>query len=203
MNAFQHSGARLSSRRRNSRIRGDGVTQRNKAVAVFGSSEPAPGDALYEQARRVGNLLALSGYTVVSGGYGGVMEGASRGAHEAGGRSIGVTTSALRRGPGNPFLSEEQQEPDLFLRTRRLIELSDAYIILRGKSGTLAELMFLWALNRGGLLPSTRIVLLGEFWEEILDSLTNLNMVESDQMAITRMAHTPEQAMEQIASFFR
>jgi len=179
------------------------LPERDKAIAVFGSSEPLAGEPLYEQARRVGTLLALSGYRVVSGGYGGVMEGASRGAREAGGHSIGVTTSVLRRGAGNPFLSEEQQEPDLFLRTRRLIELSDAYIILRGKSGTLAELMFLWALNRGGLLPSTRIILLGDFWEEILSSLKNLNMVESDQMAITRMARTPEQAVEQIASFFQ
>jgi uncharacterized protein (TIGR00730 family) len=179
------------------------LPERGRAVAVFGSSEPVEGEALYEQARQVGSLLALSGYRVVSGGYGGVMEGASRGAREAGGHSIGVTTSAFRRGGGNSFLSEEQREPDLFLRTRRLIELSDAYIILRGKSGTLAELMFLWALNRGGLLHSTRIVLLGDFWEDILSSLKNLNMVESDQMAITRMVHTPEQAVEQIASFFR
>jgi uncharacterized protein (TIGR00730 family) len=179
------------------------LPDRGLSVAVFGSSEPVEGETLYEQARQVGSLLARSGYRVVNGGYGGVMEGASRGAREAGGYSIGVTTSAFRRGGGNPFLSEEQQEPDLFLRTRRLIELSDAYIILRGKSGTLAELMFLWALNRGGLLPSTRIVLLGDFWEDILSSLKNLNMVEPDQMAITRMVRTPEQAVEQIASFFQ
>ena len=174
-----------------------------RAVAVFGSSEPAEGDPLYEQARSVGRLLAHSGIMVVSGGYGGVMEGASRGAREGGGRSIGVTTSAFQRGGGNPFLTEEWREPDLFLRTRRLIELSDAYIILRGKSGTLAELMFLWALNRGGLLPSTRIVLLGDFWEGILSSLQSLQMVESEQMAITRMAGTPEQAVEQVLSFFQ
>jgi len=54
------------------------------AVAVFGSSEPAAGDPLYEAARRVGSLLAGAGYDVVTGGYGGVMEGASRGAVEAG-----------------------------------------------------------------------------------------------------------------------
>jgi len=176
---------------------------RGKSVAVFGSSEPAEGEPLYEEARVVGSLLAREGLLVVNGGYGGVMEGASRGAREAGGRCVGVTTDAFRRGGGNPFLSEEHREPDLFLRTRRLIELSDAYIILRGKSGTLAELTFLWALNRGGLLPSTRIVLLGDFWEVILASLTGLRMVETEQMEITRVARTPEQAVEQVASFLR
>ncbi|PYQ14878.1 MAG: lysine decarboxylase [Acidobacteria bacterium] len=176
---------------------------RDRSVAVFGSSEPREGEALYEEAREVGRLLAREGYGVVNGGYGGVMEGASRGAREGGGRSIGVTTSAFSRGASNRFLTEEFQEHDLFLRTRRLIELSDAYIILRGKSGTLAELTFLWALSRGGLLRSTRIVLLGEFWEEVLSPLKNLQMVETEQLEITRLARTPEQAVNQIASFFR
>jgi uncharacterized protein (TIGR00730 family) len=173
------------------------------AVAVFGSGESVEGEPLYEEGRRVGHLLAKAGFLVVNGGYGGVMEASSRGAREGGGRSIGVTTSAFTRGPGNAFMSEEQREPDLFLRTRRLIELSDAYIILRGKSGTLAELMLLWALNRGGLLTSTRIVLLGEFWEEFLESLKGRDVVESNQMEITRLARTPEQAIEEIVSFLR
>lgn len=173
------------------------------AVAVFGSGDPVQGQPLYEQARMLGRLLAGAGFLVVNGGYGGVMEASSRGAREGGGRSIGVTTSAFTRGGGNAYLSEERREPDLFLRTRRLIELSDAYIILRGKSGTLAELMLLWALNRGGLLISTRIILLGEFWEDFLISLRDRDMVESRQMEITRMARTPEQAVAEIVSFLR
>ena len=173
-------------------------------VAVFGSSEPGEGDPLYEEAREVGRSLAEAGFWVINGGYGGVMEAASRGAREAGGRAIGVTTSVFaERGPGNRFLDEEHREPDLFLRTRRLIALSRAYIILRGKSGTLAELMFLWALNRGGLLPSTRIVLLGEFWEGFLNSLREQQMVEPEQIKITRLARTPAQAVAEILAYFR
>ena len=174
-----------------------------RSVAVFGSSEPREGDPLYEQARRVGALLAQSGFLVVNGGYGGVMEAASRGAREAGGRSVGVTTTAFSRPPGNPYLDEEHREPDLYSRTRRLIELSHAFIILRGKSGTLAELAFLWALNRGGLLPSTRIVLLGDCWEGVLKCLEERQMVEAEQLQITRMARTPAEAVEMVASFLR
>ena len=82
-------------------------------VAVFGSSEPGEEDPLYQLARSVGSLLARAGYDVISGGYGGVMEGASRGAREAGGRALGVTTSAFTRGGGNKYLSEETTEKDL------------------------------------------------------------------------------------------
>lgn len=172
-------------------------------VAVFGGSEPREGEPLYEEARTVGRLLAQAGFWVANGGYGGVMEAASRGAREGGGRAIGVTTSAFNRGAGNPYLDVEHREQDLFGRTRRLIELGRAYIILRGKSGTLAELAFLWALNRGGLLPPTRVVLLGEFWESILRSLQELQMIEADQLEMTRLARTPVQAVDWVVSFLR
>jgi len=151
----------------------------------------------------VGALLARSGFLVVNGGYGGVMEAASRGAREAGGRSVGVITAAFSRPPGNPYLDEVHREPDLYSRTRRLIELGHAFIILRGKSGTLAELAFLWALNRGGLLPSTRVVLLGDFWRKVLHCLEDLQMVETEQLQITRIARTPAEAVEMVASFLR
>ncbi len=174
-----------------------------RAVAVFGSSEPREGEPLYEEAREVGSLLARRGFLVVNGGYGGVMEGASRGAREAGGRSVGVTTGVFRRGPGNPYLDEEIREGDLFSRTRRLIEASRAYIILPGKSGTLAELTFLWALNRGGLLPPTRVVLLGACWEGVLAALEERKMIEQEQLRITRIARTPAEAVEIVASFLQ
>jgi len=176
---------------------------RPKTVAVFGSSEPAEGDPLYEEAREVGRLLARSGYWVVNGGYGGVMEAASRGAKEAGGHTIGVTTSAFSRGAGNRYLDTEHREPDLFSRTRRLIDLSQAYIILRGKSGTLAELAFLWALGRGGLLPPTRVVLLGDFWGGILRPLEELQMVEKEQLEMTHLALTPAHAVDLVVSYLQ
>jgi len=62
-----------------------------KIVTVFGSSRPKAGDAEYEEARELGNLLAKRGFAVCTGGFGGVMEGVSRGAKEGGGKTYGVT----------------------------------------------------------------------------------------------------------------
>ena len=140
------------------------------AVAVFGSSEAHPGQAIYEEARRLGALLAQRGLTVVSGGYGGVMEAASRGAREAGGQAVGVVCdgwSERGRTP-NPYLSERVGTADLHERTRRLVERADGYIVLPGKAGTLAELTLLWALHRAGALGDRPIVLLGKPWPPLL-----------------------------------
>jgi predicted Rossmann-fold nucleotide-binding protein len=71
-----------------------------KIVTVFGSSRPREGDAQYAQARELGAALAEKGIIVCSGGYGGVMEAVSRGAKEAGGRTLAVTAQFFKgRGP--------------------------------------------------------------------------------------------------------
>ena len=62
-----------------------------RIVTVFGSSRPSEGDSDYAEARELGRRLAERGFAVCSGGYGGVMEAASRGAKEAGGKTYGVT----------------------------------------------------------------------------------------------------------------
>ena len=54
-----------------------------KIVTIFGGSKCGEDDPEYDQARRVGELLAEAGFTICTGGYLGVMEAASRGAHEA------------------------------------------------------------------------------------------------------------------------
>ena len=68
-----------------------------KIVTVFGSSRPKEGDAEYEEARALGRSLAERGLAVCSGGFGGVMEGVSRGAKEAGGKTYGVTAEFFKR----------------------------------------------------------------------------------------------------------
>lgn len=167
------------------------------AVAVFGSADPVEGTPLYELARHVGRLLAGAGFTVVTGGYGGVMEAASRGALEAGGRTLGITTRALAplRAAPNPYLTQHLEEEGLLERTRELIDRSAGYIILPGKAGTLAELTLLWALHRARLLKDRPIVLLGGAWQAFLDAVRSLDIVDPDQLDITVVAGGAEEAV--------
>ena len=170
----------------------------SQAIAVFGSSEPQPGSALYEQAREVGRNLAGHGLAVLTGGYGGVMEGASRGAFESGGRAIGVICEIFNHRDPNPFLHEAIQTPDLHVRTRELIDRASGFVVLEGKSGTLAELSFLWALDRAGCLDRRPVVLLGDRWPEVLPALRGSLLLDEPQLEITQIARDPEQAAEMI-----
>jgi len=166
-----------------------------RSVAVFGSSEPAAGEPLYELARGTGQALASAGYQVVTGGYGGVMEGASRGARDAGGRAFGVLCEIFPQRTGNRFLTGSVMTPDLLERTRALIDRSDAWVVLNGKAGTLAELTLVWALLRAGCLDPAPVILFGQGWDRIMDQLVEHNMIDPAQQELTRIASSPEEVV--------
>ena len=166
-----------------------------RSIAVFGSSEPSPAETLYGAAREVGRLLAVAGHRVVTGGYGGVMEGASRGAAEAGGRALGVVCSAFGDRAPNPYLTEVRNTPDLYARTRELVVASDAFVVLSGGSGTLAEVALVWALHRAGSLGRRPMVLLGDPWPRVLRCLEDAGVLAAPERAMTGLAATPTEAV--------
>jgi uncharacterized protein (TIGR00730 family) len=167
-----------------------------KTIAVFGSSEPQAGSAAYETAYRLGSLLAAARYPLVTGGYAGVMEAASHGAREAGGTTIGIACAIFGDRRPNPHLDEVVIAADLYERTRELIERAAGYVVLPGKSGTLAELALLWALDRAGCLKGRPVVLLGSDWQPLIDLLRRSDMLESSQLHNTHITGTPAEAVE-------
>lgn len=166
-------------------------------IAVFGGSDAEPEDPAYRAALRVGALAAEAGVPVVTGGYGGVMEAASRGAREGGGEAIGVTCRLFGTRSANPWLSLEIEEPDLHARTARLVALSRGFVVTAGSSGTLAELAMLWALARAGALQG-RIALLDAVWEELTDFLAGRDRLDRQCRRVTIPARTPEEAVSAV-----
>lgn len=165
------------------------------SVAVFGSSELRETDRAYQFAYRTGQALARAGFSVVTGGYGGVMEAASRGARDAGGRAIGVISDIFSTREPNPYLSETVRSRDLYERTRSLIDRADGYVVLAGKTGTLAELAWVWALARAGCLPSRPVVALGEPWPEVLDLFERRDMLDPITREMTERAADENEAV--------
>ncbi len=174
-----------------------------RAIAVFGSSEPRQGDALYEQAYELGRLLGAAGLAVVTGGYGGVMEAASRGAVECGGRAIGVPCDIFEWRSPNEYLSETIPAPDLHDRARKLVEHAAGFVILEGKAGTLHELSLLWALHRAGCLQGRPVVLLGGRWRELLECLESKGILEAPQLEISVIVDTAQEAVDLLSSRIR
>ncbi len=141
-------------------------------VAVFGGASAKPGDQAYQDAMRLGSLLGAQGHTVMTGGYIGVMEAASRGARESGGHVIGVTCTDIERyrnGKANQWVTEEWSYTSLRERMYALIDNCDAAVVMPGGVGTLSELAVMWnELIVNGKKPRP-LILVGAQWRKIMD----------------------------------
>jgi uncharacterized protein (TIGR00730 family) len=180
--------------------------ERMKTVTVFGSSLPGEGSSAYIEARRLGRLLAEAGYAVCDGGYGGLMEATARGAREAGGHTIGVTCVLWSR-PANPWIVEEVRTQSFPERLMTLIERGNAYIVLPGGTGTLAELALAWEMMNKSSLSKTvggrkPLLVMAPYWQPVIDCLKQegqLNDVKPGWVAaamdIVTLIKTPEQAL--------
>jgi hypothetical protein len=88
-------------------------TTQERIVTIFGGSKCGEDCTEYTEARRVGQLLAEAGFTICTGGYLGVMEAASRGAHERGGRVLGIVMNQFKKEP-NRFLTDKVATPHFY-----------------------------------------------------------------------------------------
>jgi len=146
-----------------------------RTVTIFGSSLPGEGSAAYAEARCLGRLLAERGLEVCNGGYAGLMEASSRGAREAGGHTVGVTCSIWPSAP-NRWVAEEVRTRSFPERIITLIERGDAYIVLPGGTGTLAELALAWEIMNKSSLSRTvgggkPLLVMEAYWRPVIDCL--------------------------------
>ena len=139
-----------------------------KIITVFGSSRPHEGDSDYEQARELGWALASKGFIVCSGGYGGVMEAASRGAKDAGGRTLAVTAEFFAA-QANAWVDEEIRVRTWQQRLFKLVRAGRGYVACKGGTGTLVELAVVWEMLNKRVLRTRPFVALGDFWRPVVD----------------------------------
>jgi len=117
------------------------VPQRPPHVAVIGEGDPQGPDAhrLLEWAEEAGQLLARAGATVVTGGLGGVMQAASRGAAGAGGQTIGILPGSDAR-DANAYVRQAIPTGLGVVRNLVVVTAADAVLAIGGRHGTLSEI---------------------------------------------------------------
>jgi uncharacterized protein (TIGR00730 family) len=143
-------------------------------VAVFGGAGARPQDDIYHQAVELGAGLARAGHTVMTGGYIGIMEAASKGAGEAGGHVIGVTCEEIesfRPTKPNAWIKEEWRYVTLADRLVNLVNRCEAAIAMPGGVGTLAEISILWNQILIKAIPPKPVILVGDGWQVTFDTL--------------------------------
>src|ERR1044072_3042552 len=165
-----------------------------KIVTIFGGSKCRESDPEYAQAREVGATLAEAGFTICTGGYLGVMEAASRGAREKGGRVLGIVMNQFKAEP-NRYLTDKVATPHFYERLQHLITRSVGFVALRGGMGTVTELSLVWNKIQTRVIEPRPLVLLGDCWPPLVEAWRKYLVVSDQDVAALDFAETPEEAV--------
>ena len=137
-------------------------------VTIFGSARTAPSDKYYKKAEEVAGALAQEGYTVVSGGGGGIMEAANKGARDAGGHAIGFNIVLPHEQKLNAYTTEHLAFNYFFTRKVMMTFYSHAFIYFPGGFGTLDELFEVITLIQTKKMSPVPIILIGkDYWTDL------------------------------------
>ena len=150
-----------------------------KIVTIFGGSKCADDSPEYIEAKDLGGRLAEAGFTICTGGYLGIMEAASRGAREKGGRVLGIVMNQFKSEP-NRFLTDKVATDHFYDRLQGLITRSVGFVALKGGMGTVTEISLVWNKLTTGVLGRRPLVLVGDCWKPVVDAWT-ANLVVSDK----------------------
>ncbi len=176
--------------------------QKRALITVFGSSQPQPGSKLYADSFKLGKLLGDAGFDLMTGGYTGVMEAVSKGAHEAGAHVVGVT---MRRFEDkvNRYVMDEIRTTSFYERFGWLVDRADGYVALHGGIGTLAEVTFTWQELQLQMVPPRPLVLIGERWRRMFKAF-RAELIRTPRIfePMTLVA-TPDEAVKVLMAHLR
>lgn len=170
-----------------------------RIVTIFGGSKCTEDSPEYREAMDLGSRLAEAGYTICTGGYLGIMEAASRGAREKGGRVYGIVMNQFKSEP-NRYLTDKVASDHFYDRLQNLITRSVGFVAFRGGMGTVTEISLVWNKLQTQVLASRPLVLVGECWRPVVDAWKRSLAVSDADVSLLDFADNAEQAYDVIVA---
>ena len=173
------------------------------AIGVFGSARTAADDPAYALAQQIGAGLARSGYGVITGGGPGMMEAANKGAHEAGGASVGLGIELPREQEMNQYVDLGIDFRYFFARKTMFLKYSDGFVVMPGGMGTLDELFEAVTLVQTGKVSSFPIVLVGSaYWGGLVDwirgTVLDTGTISPEDLDLLPVVDTAREAVDYV-----
>lgn len=179
-------------------------------VSIFGSARIKPGEPFYELAVTVSKSLAEAGYGIITGGGPGIMEAGNKGAHQAGGTSVGLNIDLPFEQHNNPYIDEDKSLDFhyFFVRKVMFVKYSQGFVVMPGGFGTLDEFFEALTLIQTRKIAKFPIILVGsQFWKGMLEWIKNTMLeagnISPEDMDLIHMADSAEEVVEIIDSFYR
>jgi uncharacterized protein (TIGR00730 family) len=179
-------------------------------VSIFGSARTREGQHYYKLTEEIAYLMTKAGFGIITGGGPGIMEAANKGAHFAGGKSVGLNINLPFEQNPNPFIDRNKllNFDFFYVRKTMFMRYSMGFIALPGGFGTLDELTEAITLIQTHKLVRFPIVLVGrEFWKGLIDWIKSTVLEEknivADDLEIFKVVDTAEEAVGHIVDFYK
>jgi uncharacterized protein (TIGR00730 family) len=184
------------------------TTKKITRVAFFGDAMAQKSDENYRLAFETANLLAKNGYIIVNGGGPGVMEAATLGAKEGGGK-VELVVLDPRKIPEN-YEGIDKKNEDLANkiyitnnyqeRMDKLVDIADAYVIFKGGSGTLSEVGLVWEMAKFEYSHHEPLIFVGKEWEKVVKSIIENMEFENKEKRVVATVEKPEEVLKALTT---
>ncbi len=172
-------------------------------VTIFGSARTPENDKYYKMAREVAKRAVENGYGVITGGGGGIMEAANRGAQEANGMSVGLNIQLPFEQAPNKYIKLLLSFKHFFCRKVMFLKYTSAVIVLPGGFGTMDELFEALTLIQTQKSTYLPLVMMGkEYWKGLdtwlHDSMYGERYISKEDFDIINTTDDPQEAIDVI-----
>ena len=173
------------------------------AVSIFGSARIQPDSPVYKATEKIAGLFAENGFAVITGGGGGVMEAANKGAADKNGISVGLNIVLPFEQKPNPFANIKQEFEYFFIRKVMFVKYAQAYIIMPGGFGTLDELFEAVTLIQTRRIKPLPVILVGtDYWSGLIDwikkQLLDQKRISPNDIDILQLMDDPEEIVKTV-----
>ncbi len=186
----------------------DLLSRATPAISIFGSARMKPGSKYYELTRQVAFELAKTGYAIVSGGGGGLMEAANRGAREAGGESIGLNIELPFEQTPNQFIDPDKVMTfqHFFVRKVMFVKYAQGFVVMPGGYGTVDEFSEAITLIQTRKTKKFPVILMGSsYWDKMLSWMKETALEEgcinAEDLEIFHVCDEPAETVQIIKDF--
>ena len=171
-----------------------------QGVTIFGSARLAQEHKYCKMAFELGRMLAENGHAVITGGGPGIMEAASHGAYEIGGRVIGLNITLAHEQFPNPFLTDCVTFEYFFARKVSLAMSAKVFVFFPGGFGTMDELSEILCLMQEAKMPKMPVFLIGEsYWkgfDKMIGKMISLGLIAAKDTTIFNITDRLESVVE-------
>lgn len=185
----------------------DELSDLGPAVTIYGSARLKETDPLYAEVVDVASRLGEMGFAIITGGGGGVMEAANKGAQKAGALSIGLNIQLPEEQNPNPYTTKTIEFHHFFVRKVMLVKYATAFIIMPGGLGTLDEVSeVLTLIQTHKTKPFPVILFKSDYWKGLLDWLKGTvlarEFISEKDMDLLRICDDPETLVDIVQSWY-